>query len=239
MTNTIRITALALLGSLSLLGCSNDTSNATPVAGSGKEPTTFIGKAVKEATDGAREELAKENIDISATGYPNAEISPAGELLIDGKAIAVNAEQKALLIEYRQHIVKVAEAGIGVGLEGADLAGKALTEAIKGIFSGNPDQIEKKIETEAESIRISAGKLCALLPAMKVTQDKLAAALPEFRPYATMDDSDVEECMTDNDNYTAGEDVGRQIGQAIKDESTGSDDSMNAAEEAEAASARQ
>ena len=240
MMNTIRITALALLGGLSLLGGSNDTSNAAPATGSEKQPTTFIGKAVKEATDGAREELAKENIDISATGYPNAEISPAGELLIDGKAIAVNAEQKALLIEYRQHIVKVAEAGIGVGLEGADLAGKALTEAIKGIFSGNPDQIEKKIETEAESIRISAGKLCALLPAMKVTQDKLAAALPEFRPYATMDDSDVEDCMTDNDNsYTAGNDVGRQIGQAIKDESTGSDDSMNAAEEAEAASARQ
>ena len=55
-----------------------------------------------------------------------------------------------------------------------------------------------------------------------------------------MNDSDVEDCMTDNDNsYTAGEDVGRQIGQAIKGESTGSDDSMNAAEEAEAASARQ
>jgi hypothetical protein len=155
---------------------------------------------VKNATEGAREELAKENFDLSASGQPKAEITPGGELLIDGKAVPLSAEQKALLIEYRGHIAKLAEAGIGIGLEGADLAGKAVSEAIKGIFTGQGDQVEKKIEAEAEGIRASAQKLCELLPAMKATQDKLAAALPEFKPYATMDQKDVEDCGKDG-NY--------------------------------------
>jgi hypothetical protein len=164
---------------------------------------------------------------------------PTGDLLIEGKAVTVNAEQKALLVEYRSHIAKVAEAGIGIGLEGADLAGKAVTEAIKGIFSGNPDQIDKKIEAEAKGIEQSAQKLCDLLPAMKATQDKLAVALPEFKPYASMDQSDVDDCMTDNNSYAAGKEVGHSIGKAIKGDEAGSETSMNAAEEAEAASAKQ
>ena len=232
--NTMRLTALALLSCLPLLGCGN--RDTAPAADPANEPKTFIGKAVKEATDGAIEELAKENIDLTATGQPNAEITPAGDLLIDGKAVVLNAEQRALMLEYRGHLAKVANAGIGVGIEGADLAGKAMSEAIKGVFTGETDQIDKKIEAEAEGIKQSAKKLCDLLPAMKVTQDKLAASLPEFRPYATMDDGDIKDCLTDSDShYDAGEEVGRQIGQAIKGDSR----SMNAAEEAEAASAEQ
>ena len=232
--NSMRMTAFALLSCLPLFGCGNSTT--APAADPANEPTTFIGKAVKEATDGAIEGLAKENIDLTATGQPNAEITPAGDLLINGEAVVLNAGQRALMLEYRGHLAKVANAGIGVGIEGADLAGKAMGEAIKGVFTGETDQIDKKIEAEAEGIKQSAQKLCDLLPAMKVTQDKLAAALPAFKPYATMDDGDVKDCMTDNDsNYNAGKDVGRQIGKAIK----GDGDSMNAAEEAEAASAKQ
>jgi hypothetical protein len=236
--NTMRMTAFALLSCLPLFGCGN--SNTAPAADPANEPTTFIGKAVKEATAGAKEELATRNIDLDVSGQSNAEITPAGDFLIDGKAVALNAGQRALMLEYRGHRAMIADAGIGVGVEGADLAGKALTEAIKGVLTGETDQIDRKIEAEAEGIKQSAQKLCDLLPAMKVTQDKLAEALPEFRPYATMDDSDVEDCMTDNDNsYNAGKDVGKQIGQAIKGGETGNDDDMNAAEEAEAASAKQ
>lgn len=236
--NTTRMTAFALLICLPLFGCGNsDTAPATDPA---NEPTTFIGKAVKEATDGAMGELATSNIDLRADGHPSAEITPTGDFLISGKSVTLNAEQKALVLEYRQHVAKVADAGIGVGIQGADLAGKALAEAIKGVFSGDTDNIEKKIEGQADGIKQSAQKLCELLPAMKVTQDKLATALPEFKPYATMDDGDVEDCMTDSDeHYNAGKDVGRQIGQAIKGNATGNDDNMNAAEEAEAASAKQ
>lgn len=232
MRTTFRHMSVALLLCLPLFGCGK--SDPAPTADPAKEPTTLLGKAVKGATDEARQELATSNIDLSATGYPKAEITPTGEFLIDGKVVTVNAQQKALLVEYRGHITKVAEAGIGIGLEGADLAGKAVTEAIKGVLSGTPDGIEKKIEAEAKGIEQSAQKLCDLLPAMKVTQDKLAVALPEFKPYATMDQSDTQDCMTDHNSDAAGKDDG---GAAIRGDGAGNAGGMNAAEEAEAASA--
>ncbi|MFZ2754979.1 MAG: hypothetical protein WAZ48_16240 [Lysobacteraceae bacterium] len=236
--NTLRMTALALVGCLPLFGCGNSTT--APAADPANEPTTFIGKAVKEATNGATEELAKKNIDLTATGQPKAEITPTGDFLIDGKAVVLNAGQKALMLEYRRHLATVADAGIGVGIEGADLAGKAMGEAIKGVITGETDQIDKKIEAEAEGIKQSAQKLCDLLPAMKVTQDKLAAALPAFKPYATMGEGDIKDCFTDEEaSYNAGKDVGSAIGKAIKGDTAGKDANMNAAEEAEAAGARQ
>lgn len=239
--NTMRMTALAVLTCLPLLGCGNSNNNASSAAPAGdpaSEPTTFLGKTVKDATDGATGEMANNNVDLRADGQPKAEITPAGEFLVAGKAVEVNAAQKALLQEYRQHMIRIAGAGIDVGVQGADLAGKAVAEAIKGVISGDTDNIDKKIEGQAEGIKQSAQKLCELLPAVKVTQDKLAAVLPEFKPYATMDDVDVKECMSDSDgHYEDGKEVGRAIGRAVKGDDQ-ADSGMNAAEQAEAASAK-
>ena len=196
MRTALRTLSVALLACAPLVACSD---KASTTADPGAEPTTIIGKAVKQATDEAREELAKGNIDLSADGTAKAEITPAGDLLIDGKAIPVDAAQRKLLLEYRGHIVGVAEAGIGIGLEGADLAGKAVGEAVKGVLTGNTDEIEKKIEAEAEGIKRSAVKLCAKLPALLDTQNRLAAALPAFQPFAKMDQKDVDECGKDGD----------------------------------------
>lgn len=187
----------AMLAALALTGCSDKASpGASPDADPGA-PTTFIGKAVKEATDEARKELATGNIEISRDQQIKAEITPEGDLLINGARIAPSAEQRALLLEYRAHIAGVAAAGIDIGLQGADLAGKAVGEALKGVLTGTTDQIEKKIEAEAQGIEKAALQLCKLLPAMKITQDKLAAAMPEFKPYATMDQADVDDCGKD------------------------------------------
>ena len=114
--NTLRITAIAMLTCLPLLACGK--KDPPPPADAGTEPTTMLGKAVKEATDEARKELATENINLSATGHPDAEITPAGDLLIAGKAVVVSAEQRALLLEYRKHVNLIAEAGIGIGQQG-------------------------------------------------------------------------------------------------------------------------
>jgi hypothetical protein len=54
--NTLRMTAIGLLTCLPLLGCGKD--DPTPAADPANEPTTFIGKAVKEATDEARPEIS-------------------------------------------------------------------------------------------------------------------------------------------------------------------------------------
>ncbi len=215
----------ALISASMLSACSDKASSGTDPA----EPTTMIGKVVKEATDEARKELATGNIEISKDQQTKAEITPQGDLLIQGKQITANAEQRKLLLEYRGHIAGIATAGIDIGLQGADLAGKAVGEALKGVLTGNTDQIEQKIEAEAEGIEKAALQLCKLLPAMKVTQDKLAAAMPEFKPYATMDQSDVDDCGKDG-NFNV--DI---PGGAISADIDSSQD--NTAAEAEAAAA--
>ena len=233
-----RHTLLAVaIASLTLIACGRNDTTATEAEGA----QTFIGKAVEKATSEARNELAKGNFELNSTGLPKAEITPQGDLLISGKAVTVNSEQRVLVLDYRKRITAIAEAGIGIGTQGADLAGKAVGEAIKGVLSGDTDQIEKNIEHEAKGIEAEARKLCALLPGLKVAQDKLATSLPAFKPYANMSDSDVADCKVSHfNNNESGEDVGQAVGRAINEssnESSSEGGGMNAAEEAEAASA--
>jgi hypothetical protein len=192
--NAFRIPAFMLLASMSLLACSNDAP--TPAA-KGQEEPGLIGKAVREATDKAREELATKNIELQATGQPKAEITPQGDLLIGGKPVAADAAQHKLLQDYRANVAAIAEAGIDIGVQGADLAGKAVTEALVGVFTGKSDEIEKKIEGQADGIKASAAKLCTKLPALLDTQNRLAASLPAFKPYASMTQQDIDDCNKD------------------------------------------
>jgi hypothetical protein len=121
--------------------------------------TTALGSIVKRATDEAREKLATENISLSRnwkngrTDLAKAEITPQGDLLIAGETIAIDEAQRALLLEHRAHLIAIAEAGIAVGVQGADLGAKAASMAIKGVFSGNTEQLEREIEAEAGNRR--------------------------------------------------------------------------------------
>lgn len=179
----------ALLLCLPLAACGGQpSSTATETA------DTTLGKKVREATDEARRKLATENINVSRDNGAKAEITPAGDLLIDGKAVAIDDAQRKLLLEYRAHIVKVAEAGIEIGVQGANLGVRAAGEAIKGIFSGDTDKIEERVNAEAKKLEESAGKICDQMPALLASQQRLAAAVPEFEPYANMDQDDIEEC---------------------------------------------
>lgn len=205
--STLRLLSTALLVAGLSLGaaCARDTPAPAPAA----EPTAAkpdadgslaasITATVNEAMTEAREELTKENFTISRdNSKPKAEITAQGDLLIDGKPVSINATQRALVLDYRQHIVALAHAGMEIGAQGAGLAGKALTETMAELLSGNTDQIEKKVEAEARKIEASAKKLCGGLPAMLASQEKLKAALPEFAPYARMTQSDVDDCEKD------------------------------------------
>lgn len=81
-----------------------------------------------------------------------------------------------------------------IGVAGANLGVKAAGEALKGIFSGDTNGIEERVNAEASKIEAQAKQLCTLLPGMMAKQQALAAAVPEFKPYATMDQSDIDDC---------------------------------------------
>ncbi len=175
-----------------------------------------------------------QNLTLNASGHPKAEISAKGDFIVDGKTVPVSDAQRTLLVAYHRELGGIADAGIATGKEGAKLAGKAVGAAVKGIFSGTPDQIEQQIEAEAQKVEAEALKICDRLPGLYKAQQDLAAALPAFQPYASMDADDIEDCRSDQTStHDAGEEVGRAIGQAIK----GDDASTrgNAAAEADAA----
>lgn len=228
----LALTLATLLAGLSLVACGERPSPADtqdPRASANDEPSSFIGRAAKKGLDKAREKIKTENLSISnvhvgagdvqigdqadrsGNRAPDAEITPQGDLLIEGAKVQVNAEQHALLKRYRSQIEGVAMTGMDIGEQGAEIAGKALTEAFTGIFSGNADQIDQRVEQQVEAdtdkIKLAAIELCDQLPAMMATQQALAASLPEFKPYATMEQSDIDECYDDDDLAKVSEEV--------------------------------
>jgi hypothetical protein len=241
---------LVLALALPLAACGQRDTPPAADAGAGAQPTTALGRTVAKAMDKARAELATGNIQLNGfnvTGKnrsvvigngneandtrPKAEITPQGELLIDGRKVAATPQQQALLKEYRGNIEQIALAGMDVGVAGADLGMKAATEAIGAVFSGNSDQVEQRMEAEAQQIEAAAMKLCGYLPAMLDTQTRLAAAMPEFRPYATMDQSDVDDCH--RDGSTTAEQVRTQMREDIRREvRTGVRDAVRGAAQA-------
>lgn len=198
MTNRHAYRLLLLLACLPwIAACTNPgtTSHDSVTAGLNQ-----ASEEIRGASDKVREKLASGDISLSSddASAPDAAITPQGELLIDGRKVTTNAAQQALLLEYRTQVVGIAQAGADIGLQGADLAMKAMGEVVKGVFNGTSEQdIERAVETQASGIKQEAMKLCDRLPALLATQQKLAASLPEFRPYASADEDDVLDCKQD------------------------------------------
>jgi hypothetical protein len=122
--------ALLVFSSLGLAAC----GGSDPAA---DDAQTGWGGIAEKARDGIREEMATKNLDIGqgSDSLPRAELSPEGDLLIDGKAISLTAAQRKLLLDYRGQLAGVAEAGAEVGIQGAAIATAAMKEAAKAALS--------------------------------------------------------------------------------------------------------
>lgn len=202
-----------------LAACNRAPAPAADHSKPASEPQTALGKVAAKGIEQARKELQTKNLTLNGNGgitvngrryggrndssLPKAEITPQGDLLVDGKAVTVTPEQRRQLLEYRSQLLGVAEAGMAVGLKGADLAGKALTESLGSLLTGDTDEFKKKMEAEGKKIEADAMQICAHLGPMLAAQNQLAASLPEFRPYATMTQADVDECGKDGNGASA------------------------------------
>ena len=220
--NTLRTSALSLLLCMPLLACSQPPSPPTPPAPPAP-PTAdkgFIGQQVDKALAQARKELREGNLSLNGdikinvnghnvskhtSGLPKGEISPQGDLLIDGKPVAITPAQRQQLLAYRGQIINIAEAGMAIGSQGADIAGTALQGVAGAIFGGEKGQkeFEARMEAEGKKIEAQAVKLCAYLPPMLASQQALAGSLPAFKPYATMTQDDINDCGKKDDKGVA------------------------------------
>lgn len=143
-------------------------------------------------------EMATQNLTLDGKdGIAAAELTPEGDLLIGGKKVPMTAEQRALSLKYRTELAAIASAGAAVGMQGAELATQALAEAASSVVDGDSRSVEQRIQGQADEIRKSARALCDRLPGLLKAQAELAAAVPEFAPYADVDRTDIDECESD------------------------------------------
>ena len=121
-----KLHALTLFALLPLAACGNNdpapSTDAGGQAGTAAPANTALGRKIQEAMAEASRELANENIRVGEeSGEPKAEISPQGDFIVGGKPVAVDEAQRTLLLAHRANLVAVAQAGIAVGMQGADL----------------------------------------------------------------------------------------------------------------------
>ncbi|WP_426689852.1 hypothetical protein [Rhodanobacter ginsengiterrae] len=189
-------------------GVAGDAAQAVKDADEKTSPSMISGE-IRKAMQEAKQELATKNIDVNSVhindshhndkdSRPKAEITPQGDLLIAGNKVAATPAQHALLVDYRKQIVGIAESGMDIGAQGADLGLNAAKEGVWGALTGKSDKdIEAAIKPQTDKIQAAAAKLCERMPDLLSTQQKLAAAMPEFKPYATMQQKDVDDCGKD------------------------------------------
>jgi hypothetical protein len=187
MLNALALTLLlplAACGKTDHAGSQPASAATTAQAAADKVPASWVARRVDDAMQEARQELETKNIDVGTIhiggslrtepARPKAEITPQGDLLIDGKKIAATPEQQQMLLDYRHRVIDIAEAGMAIGTQGADLEAAIKPESARSMAAA-----------------LEVGKRRTVLLA---AQQQLAAAMPAFKPYATMEQQDVEDC---------------------------------------------
>ena len=193
---------LVVVASLAALaGCNaGQPSSTAQASASASSSGPSIAGVIDRAMDKASIELAAKNITVSNRddSEPKAEITPQGDFLVAGKAVPLTAAQRAEMLDYRGQMVEIARQGLAIGKEGAKLGVDAATAAIAGIFSGeSKEQIRQRVESQTSGIRQAAAKICDRLPALMETQQKLAADVPAFKPYADLTPAKIDDCRRD------------------------------------------
>ena len=215
------LATLALIACLPLFAaCQRD---AAPPAASGEPsadgaPQTALGRTVAKALDEARKQLREGDLDLNGdyevringtrlmrkgSDLPPAHITRDGQLVVSGTEVGMDDAARAMARDYRDGVIAVAEAGMDIGVQGADLGMKAASDAIGSLFRGDTDGVELRIEAEAKRLEASALQLCDRLPELLTAQQSLAAAVPEFAPYARMEVSDIDKCRNKREAVAA------------------------------------
>ena len=157
-----------------------------------------VGNSFHFGKDGKRKPPRDENL-------PKAEITPRGDFLIAGKAVAIDAGQRRRLLGYRGLVIDIARTGIDAGERAATAAIDATDVSLFSlIFGGLSGSLERRIEaTVKQHVEPMVQQICRRLPQVLESQQQLSSSLPQFRPYATLERDDVDDCEQDIRNEFA------------------------------------
>ena len=148
-----------------------------------------LGDSLRFGTSDARASHADRTL-------PQAEITPQGDFLIEGRPVAIDRQQRQELLLYRGEVIAIAKAGIDIGERSAQAALDAVDRGLFSLmFGAMTGSLERRIEkTVRETVEPGVRQICLSLPALRDRQQRLSATLPAFRPYATLEADDVEDC---------------------------------------------
>jgi hypothetical protein len=171
-------------------GCGrSEPKPEAPPAGAEADDGTFT-LSIKVGSLG----LSRDSVRIRPEGLPEARIFPGGRLVIDGSEVEVTDAERAELIAYHAAAMQLGQHAKDTGIAGAKVGLAAVGAVIGGLAKGEPETIGPKVEAEAAKVKEAARLLCEDIAAMRKAQDSLAAELEEFRPYATIEEADEQDC---------------------------------------------
>lgn len=136
------------------------------------------------------------SIAVHARSAPDAKITLAGDLSIDGKAVTLTTAQHDLLKQYYAQVMALRDDGIATGKAGAAMAGQAIGTVASGLAHGNPDSIGPAIDAKAKGVEAKAMVVCNDVEALRAKQAVIASTLPAFKPYATIKANEVTDCRS-------------------------------------------
>jgi hypothetical protein len=218
--NASKPLAIALFAALLPLGAQAAGSAPSETRTEIKREMADARQEVRTEMAKARAELGSENLSIDKglhfgkngkrksadnESLPSAQITPQGDFLVDGKVVAVNLQQRQQLLDYRGQVIELARVGIDGGEKAAmaalDATDVSLFSLIVGGVSGS---LERRVEASVKQhVEPLVRQICRRLPQVLESQQKLAASLPQFQPYATLERDDVDDCERDVRNEFA------------------------------------
>jgi hypothetical protein len=137
------------------------------------------------------------HVAVHAPGLADAVVGASGSLNIAGTPVIADAAQAQIAVRYFTSAVALRNDALKTGAEGASTAATALASVAVGLASGNPDSIDAKVNASAAKVEAAANKVCVDLQELTKAQNDLAAALPQFKPYATIGVGEVNDCKSD------------------------------------------
>ena len=196
MTRAATVLACIVLAA----GCGRDTPPDVPAPQDTGADSRTANRTLGKLAAKVRTKLESQDITLKATDqHGKASITPQGDLVIEGRRIAVDDTQRKLLLQYRAGIIDIAATGTDIGMQGADFGLRAAGKALRGVLSGDGGKIEDEINADARRFEASARRICNHLPSLFDAQRQLVAQLPEFAPYAKMEQSDIDDCLDDTE----------------------------------------
>jgi hypothetical protein len=132
-----------------------------------------------------------------ATDGSDARITAAGDLDIRGKNVVVTPTQRELLRGYHADAIRLRKDAVATGKAGVETGMHALDAVAKGLASGSADSIDSEVNSRANKVDALAHAVCQDLARLYAAQAQVAAAIPAFSPYATIDSHEVSECRND------------------------------------------